>query len=1103
MGVLLLQTLLLAQIPDHPIITEVYTDPPGTNDAPVGRDPSNLHQEYIELYLPPAANLDPALNKDALRLTFYEVEGDTSSSGNTLVNYRFDLPTFDLDASNGITPGALPRPASGVVVLGWVDYVGDPPTDLAGTPSTRIGLINGGIVTAPPDFTFIAINGHHFTGTTNFPLLVAENLIDLPNEARSGVIQNGSAAYLLVNRDDPGYVELCDDKHAVDCAAGADPNLPNDSVGLRTSALLDGYAGNDDSQFDVTAQPLPSGGGIDLDLVLPAGGAFSLLIPQIPETISTGLNPGIANGYARRFVDVPKTTENGNPFDDDPVQDALNAYRHIRNDGPFFPTPGRVVLTNTPPELGLGASAIKIVDILAGTTAPMRVIAANVGGNFPIDVTATPGPSSDPTIATFGSGDPALGVLGQEAAFPTLTVTVPTTAPDGATAQADVTVSASNSTMGDPPVVAPTQMTTVTATVLNPTTGRDANGLPFQATVFLAIQPIPAQAGVLNEFAQTEFAAHVQAHLGTIVQDTEGKTPTLLDPTTNINDGLLMDALIKDYPDPGAFINFPAPPGGLDLFQTVVQSAIIQSGSTTYDASLDFNTGTVKAVRFNVPDTFTFGGSFTPSDPVYFADATGRLGDSASPLSNVVTSRDFEIAILETNVRLNSTIESGATDDFGLLIEVQSVEPGSPLVVGEFVFLSFTGGLQGEDIDTVAVGPGPNVANLIYLDLDNLHDVLGIRSIEQIIFIDGGGSSTLDPVEAYSLNPICFAVEGVCNDGIDNDCDTLTDCADPDCAGDPACGGCGNGICDTGEDQCNCPADCGTPPALETGSCNDGIDNDCDMLTDCADPDCSSDPVCAVCGNGLCEPGEDQCNCPADCGTPPANESAFCNDGIDNDCDGLLDCLDSDCPPCPCAAPVVEGAGPRYLNVTPDPMAPQVALFVTGVSPDVTCVSGYVQADGTIGPNPLYRSPGAWSTVHVRDVGILSDRTYAVRADCNPAAPGTVLSPPVEGTLWAWADTDNSGGPLIDIVDAVHILDGFRGTTHTIPCTSDIDCAPVAPFFHCDMAVGKCLWNTTENIDLKSADSCLPDRIIDVTVDVLSAIDAFRGAPPPCMSPCP
>jgi len=48
---------------------------------------------------------------------------------------------------------------------------------------------------------------------------------------------------------------------------------------------------------------------------------------------------------------------------------------------------------------------------------------------------------------------------------------------------------------------------------------------------------------------------------------------------------------------------------------------------------------------------------------------------------------------------------------------------------------------------------------------------------------------------------------------------------------------CGDGTCDADEDQCNCPEDCGMPPATET-NCADGIDNDCDTYTDCADSDC-------------------------------------------------------------------------------------------------------------------------------------------------------------------------------------------------------------------------------------------------------------------------
>lgn len=116
---------------------------------------------------------------------------------------------------------------------------------------------------------------------------------------------------------------------------------------------------------------------------------------------------------------------------------------------------------------------------------------------------------------------------------------------------------------------------------------------------------------------------------------------------------------------------------------------------------------------------------------------------------------------------------------------------------------------------------------------------------------------------------------------------------------------CGDGSCDpnsNNETQCNCPGDCGTPPSTET-SCTDDIDNDCDGYTDCNDTDCDADPACSgSCGDDTCDEGEDQCNCPDDCGTPPSTETN-CDDGIDNDCDTYTDCDDSDCesdPICDC-----------------------------------------------------------------------------------------------------------------------------------------------------------------------------------------------------------
>ena len=156
-----------------------------------------------------------------------------------------------------------------------------------------------------------------------------------------------------------------------------------------------------------------------------------------------------------------------------------------------------------------------------------------------------------------------------------------------------------------------------------------------------------------------------------------------------------------------------------------------------------------------------------------------------------------------------------------------------------------------------------------------------------------------------SCNEQCDPPSGeVCNNLIDDDLDTLVDCADPDCEGAPCDDGdplndpdsCRSGAC---RGDGNCVPDAGQEGA-ET-SCSDGNDNDCDDLFDCDDPDCEGQTKpCGTCGLGTstCQAGGTWSDCLGQgceqdacgrCGTKTCQ--ADCTWG---DCQGEHGCQPSD-----------------------------------------------------------------------------------------------------------------------------------------------------------------------------------------------------------------
>jgi|GEM_PF-1773826 cysteine-rich repeat protein len=186
----------------------------------------------------------------------------------------------------------------------------------------------------------------------------------------------------------------------------------------------------------------------------------------------------------------------------------------------------------------------------------------------------------------------------------------------------------------------------------------------------------------------------------------------------------------------------------------------------------------------------------------------------------------------------------------------------------------------------------------------------------------------------------------VCDSGGDEDCDGLTNCADTaDCSSHPSCSGTPED-CDAvgdedGDGDANCAdtTDCpdGTTcaangmqcssgscecPGGGTEVCDSGGDEDCDGLTNCADTaDCSTHPSCSgtpeICdvvgdedGDGdwdcedtdscydgdACDANGSECDAEScECPTGETEETGYCDDEYDDDCDGDTDCDDSDC----------------------------------------------------------------------------------------------------------------------------------------------------------------------------------------------------------------
>ena len=151
------------------------------------------------------------------------------------------------------------------------------------------------------------------------------------------------------------------------------------------------------------------------------------------------------------------------------------------------------------------------------------------------------------------------------------------------------------------------------------------------------------------------------------------------------------------------------------------------------------------------------------------------------------------------------------------------------------------------------------------------------------------------------------------------------------------------------------------PPVLGTATsnvelnCRDGVDQDSDGLTDCADPECASDPYCASCGNGAIDPPE------------------TCDDGNTVAGDG-----------CSAACRIEPGANCRFPGRPCVPTACETATASGPTGPSAFLRGNYVE----IGLN----GRAAFGTE------VEAPATFHPRSDQVPGEIGFVADP--EGTSW-------------------------------------------------------------------------------------------------------
>ncbi len=182
------------------------------------------------------------------------------------------------------------------------------------------------------------------------------------------------------------------------------------------------------------------------------------------------------------------------------------------------------------------------------------------------------------------------------------------------------------------------------------------------------------------------------------------------------------------------------------------------------------------------------------------------------------------------------------------------------------------------------------------------------------------------------------------------------------------------------------PVDCDDrDPTVNPGaeeSCSDGLDNNCNGLVDADDPGAVGCPVSALCsdldGDGFSFEGG-FCG-PADCddGDAAINPGAAeaCSDGFDNDCDGLADGADTECDGSDCIGALIDDSAQVRIE-TAAWRVRRARLVIRG--------DGVPVGEAVVIRNAYSLEPIATATVNVRGI-------WVYRVDSPAVIPCAVMA---------------------------------------------------------------------------------------------------------------